>query len=208
MLFSSLLQTLFAPFFILVLVTLDIWLTFQGQKLYRKYYARFVDVESYELNPLFADAVKKNQYPFLHALRTGPIVGIVFFLQFFIETSPEALLLYQVLVGALLSLFLVVNASHVANILFYTWVGRHLEYFSGQLSMKHAALLAQMRTNMPGWFLLVLIAFFLQPSYWLLGMLLGLFGMFLPVSRKEKLLTALCMLLVAFFGHLYILYGL
>src|SRR3989338_5605075 len=70
---------------IIILMLLDYFLTLKGLKAYKKSYSKFVEFESYELNPIVKESISKGVYNLKHLLSmvlVSLLVYVVHYLSF------------------------------------------------------------------------------------------------------------------------------
>ncbi len=124
-------QNIFAVILtIAFLMFLDFSLTLTGQKYYRKYYKKHVEIDKYELNPLFEKDVDEGKYPIKHMVGVILISVIIFFL-FIIDSDKY---MFETTVSAILIAYLIVNMNHINNIFIFKWVGKDPKLIKGKIS--------------------------------------------------------------------------
>ena len=99
---------------LILLLQSDYLLTIQGYILYKKYYAEYYELESYELNPLWRKAVeRRKKFNSKHITLTALIVILLIIL---IQLNKD---IYMLVIGIAIFPYLMINLRHLQNILLF-----------------------------------------------------------------------------------------
>lgn len=116
---------------IFCIMILDYALTLVGQKHYKLYYKQHMDIESYELNPIWKKSIREVKYDYRH------LIGVVFILILiiYIHYYGRSRNLYEFMVGLVVVLYTAVLSKHIQNIAMYKFIGRHPESVEGKVQI-------------------------------------------------------------------------
>jgi hypothetical protein len=154
-------------FLLPVLMLLDYLLTIAGSKLAARKYNRHFKFEHYEMNPLWQKTIAQGKwFSFKHFL------GVVFagFICFvWADTWREKSEASEGALGALLTLFSVVLAAHVGNLMIFWRMVRNPDEVCGEVTLSHKYLLAMSRSRSLMALFPISMAAWLAPSPFLYG---------------------------------------
>ncbi|MEW6359686.1 MAG: hypothetical protein AB1696_25335 [Planctomycetota bacterium] len=171
-----------------VLMLLDYYLTLVGSLMYRKSYGKHIHFETYELNPLWQQAVARTQwFNVRHILMAVLVTGLLLFC--FEIGSALSGALEEFVLGVILVGLLLVVGRHVANILIFRYAARHPEHFRGEVFVSHEHVLKMSQYQLlTVWFVLLAVACF-APSPFAWGgvaAVLAAFGVHIRWLRKYR----------------------
>lgn len=174
--FSYKLENIYFTVILLIILMLsDYLLTLKGYRLYKQKYSKFVEIESYELNPMFKESISKKRYNFKH------LFGIIFssFLLFFVYYLGINHLLgvdittFHLLQGMLFSNFLYVNSRHIQNIMLFRSIIKNEKLLTGKLKQHHLFSLESSKAQLISIFLVFFSIYIFFPNPFTLGFALG-----------------------------------
>lgn len=112
------------------LMLLDYYLTLAGASLHKMGFGKHITTESYELNPLWQkDISVRTLLNIKHLIIVGiTLIALLLLDQIDFFSTPYG----QGIIGALILLYTVINARHLANLLIYYYAIRNPQYLSGQ----------------------------------------------------------------------------
>ena len=162
------------PFFIaigliVILVQSDFFLTLKGYSLYKKYYAEYYKMESYELNPIWRKTVESGKkLNIKHKILT--ILMIILF-AFVIQFNKEV---YVFALGMILFAFLMINLLHLQNILIFLHFKTRKTDVQGHIEISLVMGLKQSSIVTITYAIFLFVAFLLTQSLILSGGVLGI----------------------------------
>lgn len=132
-------------FLVPLLMLLDYFLTVAGSKLAARKYRQHFKFEHYEMNPLWQKTISQGKWLNPKHLLIVVIAGFVCFLwaDAWTEKSAQS----EAALGALLTLYSVVLAAHVGNLMIFWRMVRNPDEVSGEVTLSHKYLLAMSRSR-------------------------------------------------------------
>jgi hypothetical protein len=116
----------------------DYYLTLIGRILHEKGYGKYVEVEQYEINPLWQSSVNKVKW--FNIRHLGLVVLTTVLIIFISQVSTEAIAWYiEFFISGLLVLLAAVIGRHIYNILMFYYIVRNPDGLSGQVRFSHKA---------------------------------------------------------------------
>ena len=178
---------------LVVLMFLDYYLTRKGFELYKKKYYKVIASESYELNPRFKDSISKKKYSFVHLVGVICICLLVYFIHYFSFTGLLGFKQWTFFIvqGMLFSMLILVNSSHIQNILIFGYFNRNHSTITGRIKQKTIFSLEAGIAHKLAEFIVFFSVFLLNPSYFLFGFSLGPLALLLKLRRWKKKLKKL-----------------
>ena len=175
---------------IFCLMILDYSLTLLGQKYYKKYLQKYIQIESYELNPIFQDSIEKRKYDLRHVIGVILILAFILFLFYFEEKKIG----YEFIVGFAIILYINVVSQHLRNIATSKFIAKHNELLIGKIEYKIGFSYYASTLQFLSIFLILLIIFIFKPSTFLFGgivctLIIGLKQFMLFKKAAERLNT-------------------
>lgn len=167
---------------------LDYFLTIKGFRLYKQKYSKFIEAESYELNPNFKKSVNARKYNFLH------LIGVIFVSAFiyaiyylgtnniFYFTKSS----FFTCQGMLFSIFGFINMRHIQNIMIFKFVNKNPSMLSGKLKQKNSFTIYASRISTFTFSIFLFFVFLLVPTSFTFGLALGLFLFSFKQRRYDK----------------------
>ena len=147
-----------------LLLQLDPYLTIVGYSMYKKYYARFITLESYELNPLWRKTVEKGS---IFNLRRFLITILLLLLIFLLSSLNESI--GKVVIGSAFFLYITLNFRHFQNIFLFHYLKDHPQDLEGNVKFNLAFTLQQSYLNYLSTFLLLLVITIITLNLYLFG---------------------------------------
>ena len=160
---------------IAVLMILDYSLTLKGFKFYKKKYSKFIQAESYELNPLFKDSVNKNKYNIKHFFS---IILVILLLYAFHYLSFHGIFMFTpssfyFLQGMIFSMFICINSRHIQNLMIFNAINKNPSMLSGKLKQSILFSLKASQAQLFSLSLILIIVFLFSPNMFFLGFAVG-----------------------------------
>jgi hypothetical protein len=132
-------------FLVPLLLFLDYFLTIGGSKLAARKYNQHFKFESYELNPLWQKTIAKGKW--LNPKHLLIVVLTSLFCFIWADGWAEKSEVNEGVLGALLTLYSVVLAAHVGNLMIFWRMVRKPDEVSGEVTLSHKYLLAMSRSR-------------------------------------------------------------
>jgi hypothetical protein len=154
---------------IALLSFLDYWLTLIAKKYYDKYSSKYLQIETYELNPVFQKSINEGKYNFGHLIGVSILIAIVIFLFYFDRFNFA----FEFVVGMIIITRISVINGHVQNIAYCNFINKHPNLIEGKIKREMGL---QYYMSVLGSFSLLsilLIIFIFDQSVFLFGGILG-----------------------------------
>ena len=173
---------------LITLMFLDYFLTLKGFKLYKKRYSKYVEVESYELNPKLKYYIKEGKYSFGHLMGVILVSAIVYGFHYIGRNNLLGLgmWVFFLIQGMLFSIFVYLNSIHIQNIIIFNAVNKNPSMLSGKLKRKYLFSLKAGSARALEVFLILLFVFIMVPNSFTLGFALGPLVMLLKLRCWVK----------------------
>ena len=160
---------------IIILMLLDYFLTLKGLKAYKKSYSKFVEFESYELNPIVKESISKGVYNLKHLLSmvlVSLLVYVVHYLSFnnLFGFQIGTFFFTQVMI---FSMGVYMNSRHIQNLIIFNWVDKDPSMLSGKIKQKNIFSLKALIAQSIGLFLILIFIFIFVQNMFTLGFSLG-----------------------------------
>ncbi len=158
------------------LMLLDYFLTFKGYQSYKKHYAKYVEIEAYELNPTFKKSIKEGKYSAKHGASVIFVALILYALYYYIQIVSSPIFNIAMLImaqGMLVSAFLYVNVRHIRNLLIFSSIKRDDKMLEGKLRQSNTFSLKASCIDALGMFLMLFFVFLFFPNVFTLGFASG-----------------------------------
>ena len=146
---------------------LDHFLTIKGYRLYKQGYIQYVELRYYELNPLWRENIEKSEYDYKHFL-LWILIGILIYVIYILDINA-----FYFIQGAILSLYIVVNARHIKNLVVFSAVKKNPALLSGKLKTTYLFSLKNASAEMFGILIVLLFLFVFSPSFFTFGVVVG-----------------------------------
>ena len=160
---------------IIILMLLDYFLTLKGLKAYKKSYSKFVEFESYELNPIVKESISKGVYNLKHLLSMVLVSLLVYVVHYL---SFNNLFGFQIgtfffTQGMIFSMGVYMNSRHIQNLIIFNWVDKDPSMLSGKIKQKNIFSLKALIAQSIGLFLILIFIFIFVQNMFTLGFSLG-----------------------------------
>lgn len=117
---------------IFMLSILDFWMTFVAKKYYAKYFNNYINVDAYELNPMWQKNINIGKYNFRYLL----VMILLLVFTFILYQEDSSTLIYEFFVGFQVILLLIVNTQHLQNIFASLYIKKYPYVIVGKLQHK------------------------------------------------------------------------
>ena len=171
-----------------VLFQLDYYLTLVGYSYYKKYYSKYIELETYELNPILRKAIERGQIIHFKRIFITLVLIIIIILLSILNNFY-----YQFTVGGIFFLYFYINLRHIGNILLFRHIKNRPEDIEGKIRINLVFSLKQANLTNIQLALILLIATVLTENTYLLGGTITMiiatiyfYLIYLRVKRKSK----------------------
>lgn len=176
-----------------LLMLLDYWLTLKGYVLYKKQISKYIEMEGYELNPLFGNSIERNKYNIRHGVSILMVALVIFVIHYGVENKWSPVFNNNFLYmaeGMLVSAFSFINIRHLKNISTFLVLKKKKGMLKGKVFQSSEFALRISYYDALGMFLMLLVVFAIIPSAFTLGFASGplviLLAHFRWISKLKK----------------------
>lgn len=178
------LAVLIVPLLMLADYYLTLWGAIQRE---RSGYARFFVIENYELNPTFqADIAKRRWVNPRHLLIVLLLTVFLLTFTFLMDATQAPTLIFDLFMGFIYTLYLVLIGAHTANLLTFRYVQTNSLQLTGEVRMGPELTVTQSQNQILIVLLPLVVMAIVTQSFFVIGGVLGVLRMIISLMLWKR----------------------